>query len=161
MGAPPELMDPAPPLAKAAPSRPAGPRPWAYWPFRLIGIALTVLIFNQAVYAGQFLAGDFGALAQHRDNANYAGFALLAELVAAVLLRWPGRGPVWPALTCLGMFVVVGLQIGLGYARVLAVHVPLGVALITGTVVLLVWAWRPKPGERVPFSGRGGPAASR
>ena len=38
-------------------------------------------------------------------------------------------------------FFAVGIQIGLGYARILAVHVPLGVAIVTTAVLLAVWTW--------------------
>ncbi|MGW2857555.1 hypothetical protein ACWDAZ_38880, partial [Streptomyces sp. NPDC001215] len=37
-------------------------------------------------------------------------------------------------------------RIAMGYARVLAVHVPLGVPIIACTVLMLVWAWRPSAG---------------
>ena len=151
MGAPSDVTEAA--VAAEAPAK-TGPEPWAYWPFRIVAVAETVLIFDQAIYAGRFLAGDFGGLALHKDNATYTGIVLLVQFVAAIALRWPGRGPLWPALTCLGMFGVIALQIILGYARMLAIHVPLGVALITGTVLMLIWAWRPKPGEWVPFRGR-------
>jgi hypothetical protein len=117
-------------------------RRWAIWPLRIAAVAETVLIFNQAVYAGRFLAGDFAALHTHRTNATVTGIVLIAEWLAAVLLRWPGRGPLWPALVTAGMFGLVALQILLGFQRALAFHVPLGVALIASTVLLLVWSWR-------------------
>ncbi len=56
-----------------------------------------VLLANQAVYAGQFLAGTYAALHIHRENATYAGIAVAIAAAAAGLLRWPGRGPLWPA----------------------------------------------------------------
>jgi hypothetical protein len=154
MGAPSEVSEVGEVAVATEAKVKTGPKPWAYWPFRIIAVAETVLIFDQAVYAGRFLAGDFGGLALHKDNATYTGIVLLVEFVAAIILRWPGGGPLWPALTCIGMFGVIALQIVLGYARVLAIHVPLGVGLITGTVLMLIWAWRPKPGEWVPFRVR-------
>jgi heme A synthase len=100
------------------------------------------LLANQAVYAGQFLAGTYGSLHTHRENATYAGIAVAAAAAAAVLLRWPGRGPLWPALASVGLFGLIAAQIMIGFARVVAVHIPLGVAIIVLAVLLTVWAWR-------------------
>ncbi|TMR96609.1 hypothetical protein [Nonomuraea basaltis] len=108
----------------------------------------TVLLFDQAVFAGQFLSGTFGALHTHRENATYAGIAVLIAGGTAILLRWPGRGPLWPALACLGLFGLIALQIVLGFARMLTVHIPLGSAIILLAVLLAVQAWRrPAPHE--------------
>jgi hypothetical protein len=104
-----------------------------------------VLVFDQAVFAGQFLAGSYGSLLTHRDNAIVAALAVLASAAAALLLRWPGGGPLWPAGACLGLFGLIAAQIAFGFNRVLAVHVPLGVTIIGLTAVLAVWAWRPRP----------------
>lgn len=123
-----------------------GPRKgagWVYWPFRVAVSAAGVLLFNQAVFAGQFLSGAFGALHTHRENATVAGIVVLAAALAAVPIRWPGRGPRWPFFACLGLFGLIALQIMLGFARVLTVHVPLGVAIILLAVLLVIWAWQP------------------
>jgi hypothetical protein len=124
-----------------------------YWPFRVMVSAAAVLLFNQAVFAGQFLSGTFGALHTHRDNATAAGIVVLAAALAAIPIRWPGRGPSWPILACLGLFGLIALQMRLGFARVLTVHVPLGVAIIVLAVLLVSWAWRP---QRVPAGATAG-----
>jgi len=133
---------------------PRVPRPWAFWPLRVVALVETVLIFDQAIYAGRFLAGDFTSLHVHRENATYTGIVLLVELLAAIVLRWPGRGPTWPIFFTLGMFGLIALQIVAGFARLLAIHVPLGVALIVATVLMLVWTWRRKPTDWWPGSGQ-------
>ncbi|WP_067126268.1 hypothetical protein [Microtetraspora malaysiensis] len=101
-----------------------------------------VLLFDQAVFAGQFLSGTFAALHTHRENATAAGIAVLVAAVAAIPIRWPGGGPFWPVLACLALFGLVALQIVLGFARMLTVHIPLGVSIIFLAVVLVHWAWR-------------------
>ncbi|MFI5913215.1 hypothetical protein [Dactylosporangium sp. NPDC051541] len=113
------------------------------WPFRIAMSTTAVMLFDQAVFAGQFLAGTFGALHTHRANATYSGIAVLVAAAAAVPLRWPGRGPLWPVLACLGLFGLIALQIVLGFQRLLTVHVPLGVAIIGLAAGLAVWSWRP------------------
>jgi heme A synthase len=136
------------------------PTPWTHWPFRVVVTTATALLVDQAVLAGQFLSGTFTALQTHRENATAAGIAVLAAAVAAIPIRWPGRGPLWPALACLGLFGLLALQIAVGFARLLTVHVPLGVSIIALAVLLTVWAWRPharpdaRPEERVEASAR-------
>ncbi|GAA3452249.1 DUF4175 domain-containing protein [Dactylosporangium matsuzakiense] len=114
-----------------------------YWPFRIVMSAAAVMLVDQAVFAGQFLAGTFGALHTHRVNATYSGIAVLVAAVAAVPIHRPGRGPLWPVLACLGLFGLIALQIALGFARLLALHVPLGVAVIGLAAAMAVWSWRP------------------
>jgi cell wall-associated NlpC family hydrolase len=127
---------------------------WVYWPFRVVVSAAGVLLFNQAVFAGQFLAGTFGALHTHRENATVAGIVVLAAALAAVPIRWPGRGPSWPVFACLGLFGLIALQIMLGFARALTLHVPLGVAIILLAVLLVIWAWRPHRVPAEPTAGQ-------
>lgn len=115
---------------------------WPLWTLRVLVTLEGVLVFNQAVFAGQFLAGDFGALSLHRFNADLAGTVALLQLVAAILLRSPGRGPAWPIAVTGALLLLVGVQTGLGFGRVLALHVPLGVAIALGTAFLLVRVWR-------------------
>lgn len=116
---------------------------WTYWPFRLVVTVATVLLVDQPIYAGQFLSGTFSALHTHRENATAAGIVVLVAAIAAVPIRWPGRGPLWPMLASLGLFALIGGQIALGFLRLLTIHIPLGVAIIVLAVLLTVWAWRP------------------
>jgi hypothetical protein len=127
---------------------------WAYLPFRVVVTAAAVLLFDQAVFAGQFLAGTFGSLQTHRDNATVAGIVVLGAAVAAVPVRWLGKGPIWPIFACLGLFGLVALQIAVGFARILAVHVPLGVSIILLTTLLAIRAWRPFPAPVNPSAGQ-------
>jgi hypothetical protein len=115
---------------------------WIPWPLRVTSSLSALLLFDQAVFAGQFLSGTFPALQTHRDNATYAGLAMLATAAGAALLRWPGRGPLWPLLACLGLFALIGAQIAIGFARLLVLHIPLGVLIIVGAVALSAWSWR-------------------
>ena len=122
---------------------------WPAWVFRIVVTAQAVLAFNQAVFAGRFINGDYGAVATHSTGAGIVEAVLMLEVVAAVLLWRPGRGPGWPILAALGLFLLVGVQIALGFTRALAVHVPLGVTIIVLDILMLVWAWRYRPTIRV------------
>jgi hypothetical protein len=129
------------------------------WPLR-VSVSLTaVLLFNQAVFAGQFLSGTFASLRTHRENATAAGIIVLVTAISAALLRWPGRGPLWPLLACLGLLGLIALQMALGLARVLTLHIPLGVLVITAGLHLAVWSWRYRPEKPTPASPPGTPAA--
>jgi hypothetical protein len=114
---------------------------WARVVFRLCCTVSAVLLFDQAVFAGQFLGGSFGALQTHRTNATVAGIAVLCTAAAGLVVRLRG-GPGWPALACLGLFGLIALQILVGFRRMLTVHIPLGVAIILLMIVLTRWAWR-------------------
>jgi hypothetical protein len=104
-----------------------------------------LLALAQPVLAGGFLSGHYALLAWHAANATATGLTATVMTAAGVLLWRPGRGPLWPALASAALFGLEALQIALGYARVLAVHIPLGVAIIGCLALLTVWAWRPVP----------------
>ena len=130
--------------APAALTRPA-PAVWPWWAFRVASTLAAIMLFDQAVFAGQFLAGTYDSLRVHRENATFAGLAMLAAMLASVLLRVVARGPRWPIAACLVVFMLVGAQIALGFARVIGVHVPLGVAIIVAAIALAAWSFRAGP----------------
>jgi hypothetical protein len=115
---------------------------WPGWALRVTSTVSAVLLFDQAIFAGQFMSGIYESLLIHRENATYSGISVLVVAVAAVLARWPGRGPWWPIAACLGIFALVALQIVLGFARALTLHVPLGVLTILAAGALAYWSWR-------------------
>ena len=117
-----------------------GPR-WPRWVFRVAATLAAVMLFDQAIFAGQFLSGIYPALELHRENATFAGISLLLAAVGAALQFRPGRGPWWPIAGYVVLFGLVGLQIFLGFAHALALHIPLGVTIILMSVALAVWAW--------------------
>jgi hypothetical protein len=126
----------------AAPATaPAKPR-WPQWVLRVTSTVTAIMLFDQAVFAGQFLSGTYDALEVHRENATYAGISVLVSAVAAVLVRWPGGGPWWPIAAHLGVFGLVALQIVLGFDHTITLHVPLGVATILLAATLAAWSWR-------------------
>jgi hypothetical protein len=131
---------------------------WPWWVFRTCISISTILVFGQAILAGQILSGVGGALFTHRENATYAGVSVIISTIAALLLRWPGRGPWQPIVACLALFALIALQIRLGFLGLLAWHVPLGVLIITLTTVLAFWTWRSGPGRRPVASATGRPA---
>jgi hypothetical protein len=115
------------------------------WPWQLLRVvtALTTLsAFTQAVLAGGVVAGRIEMLPLHSNNGLLLTAGTLALLVALVLAWRPGGGPAWVLLVGLAMTSATVVQLGLGFSRSLAVHVPLGTTVIIAQVMLLVWVWR-------------------
>jgi len=88
---------------------------------------------------GRLLAGHYTLLAFHKQNATFTAVTAVVMTVVAVLRR----GPLWPVFISAGLVATLGVQIALGYSRILAIHIPLGVSIITAIVLLAVWAWKP------------------
>ena len=131
--------------------------PTAARPLRAVVLLHAALILAQAAFAGQFLAGDSAWVRVHELNAGIIHLVAFVQLVVAILVWRPGRGPGWPALASLALLLAEELQLGFGYARMLALHVPLGVAIFGLTVAMLVATRRltrvdapPKPAPRSP-----------
>lgn len=133
--------------------------PTAARPLRAVVLLHAALILAQAAFAGQFLAGDPAWVRVHELNGGIIHLVAFVQLVVAILVWRPGRGPGWPALASLALLLAEELQLGFGYARMLALHVPLGVAIFSLTVATLVGTCRltasatrppvrPSPGSR-------------
>lgn len=108
---------------------------------------LAVAVFAQPVLAGLFLGGDSAMIAVHAGVASAIELLALVQIIVAVVLWRPGRGPGWPVFASIGIFLAVFAQSAVGYAHVLAVHVPLGAAMFAGMLLLLVRVWRPGLGR--------------
>jgi len=121
----------------------------ARWAFRTVITVHAIDAFAQAVLAGGFLDGRFELLGLHRDNA-ILGVVVLGylQILVAVLYWRPGGGPAWPLAASAVISAAESLQIVLGFTRRIALHVPLGVAIIAGMALLAAWAWRGTFGQR-------------
>jgi hypothetical protein len=131
--------------------------PTAARPLRVVVLLHAALVLAQAAFAGQFLGGDGAWVRVHEANAGIIYMVGLVQLVLAILVWRPGRGPGWPALASLVLLLAEQLQMGFGYARILALHVPLGVAIFGLTVAMAVGTRRltrvepePRTRPRVP-----------
>jgi hypothetical protein len=114
--------------------------------FRALITVHALEVFAQAVLAGGFLNGNYAMLGLHRDNA--IGLVVLGYVQVLVAgWYWRARGgPVWLLWVCVGLSVVETGQFFLGLGRLIGLHVPLGVAIVVGVVLLAQWAWRPVVG---------------
>lgn len=112
------------------------------WSLRLATTVHLVMVLAQPVLAGLFLTGDVDAIEVHGVVGSVLA-AVSLVLIGLTLVYVFRRGRLWVLPVAAVLFVAVGLQIGLGYSRALAVHVPLGVAIVAASVLLAVWVWSP------------------
>lgn len=112
----------------------------------------TVCVVAQPVLAGGYLSGGFDFLAFHEMNAHAIVNLLFFQAIAAVLYRWPGGGSVRPLLFTIVLLAGAVTQEVMGFDRVLAVHIPLGVFLVVFALYVCVWVWRRGGGTREPVA---------
>ena len=98
---------------------------------RLAGINLG-LVALQALSAGFLMSGYARALTVHQIVAIALQFGALVQAIAAVVQWRRHRMPAWVVAVSVGVFLIVFLQIGLGYRRVYWLHIPIGVGLFGG-----------------------------
>ncbi|WET82620.1 hypothetical protein P3102_16145 [Amycolatopsis sp. QT-25] len=111
---------------------------------RVLVTAHAVAIIGQPVFAGGYLGGDYDMLWLHRWGADAVSYLAYAQLLAALVL-WLARGPRWLFWISLLLAAGESAQYLAGMAGALDLHVPLGVALVTGTMLTTIAVWRPQP----------------
>jgi hypothetical protein len=122
------------------------------WLLRVVAPVYLVLALAQPVLAGLFLTGSVDAIKAHGIVGTAmapTGLVLIGSSIAYVI----ARGRLWVIPAMVALFLATGLQIGMGYSRELQLHVPLGVAVVTASVLLAIWVWtpaaaRPRGGNR-------------
>ncbi len=114
--------------------------------FRVLAPLHAVLTLVQPISIGLYLDGRYGLLRLHQVGSGLLILSALVLGVVALGLVLAG-GPLW-ALLCVPLFLVEGVQTGLGYSRSLGVHVPLGVAVVALALAVAVLAWTPAASRR-------------
>jgi len=133
-------------IAETAQSEPAPRRPRATRALlvTVLGIHAAAAV-GQPFLAGAYLSGNVDAIDVHSVSGFMLSLVCLVQLVVAVLFWRPGGGPLWPVWATAVLFLAESVQIGMGFVRALAVHVPLGVAIVGAAVAMFWWSlvWRP------------------
>ena len=143
----PPMVTPTPPWS-VAPATPGSATIGTLWVLRIVSATQAVMLVAQPVLAGRFLDGDFPSLSTH-GNVGIALMGVAWLVVVAAVLAWrPGRLPGWPIGVAFACAMLLPIQLGMGHARFLAVHLLLGVGLVAAGVVLALWAWRPGRARR-------------
>lgn len=103
----------------------------------LVAWLLAVSAFAQPALAGLFLDGNDAWRDWHAINGMVLlPLLALLQVVLAVLV-WRRGGPGWLSLAGAGLLLLIVVQSVMGQAGLLAVHVPLGVAIVGLVGVLL------------------------
>ncbi|HSK60863.1 MAG TPA: hypothetical protein VK935_17625 [Actinomycetospora sp.] len=116
--------------------------------FRVVTVLHAAMTVVQAVAAGGVLQASLVGFLVHQAVGGTLLLVALVQVPVAVLAWRPGRLPAWPVAVAAGLLVGEVAQVALGFTGILAVHVPLGVAIVGTAVALAVWAVRARPGPR-------------
>jgi hypothetical protein len=100
---------------------------------RLVATNLA-LVAIQAISAGFFLSGYGRAVTVHVAAALALELGALIQAITAIVLWRRGRVPARVVGLGIGLFVMVMLQVALGYTKQFWLHVPLGVGLFGGLI---------------------------
>jgi hypothetical protein len=118
-----------------------GRRPGARWPIgvlRAVSVLVLVQVLLQAALAGGFITGQVSLLGLHSANGILLFLTSGLLVVVAVLLVRPGRGPWWPIVLTTALWFLIAVQAGIGFARLVGLHIPIGVALM-GLISAFTW----------------------
>lgn len=133
------------------------PHLFRIYAYQTITTVSAVIVFLQAVLAGQFLFTEPDAKDAHEVLANVLFITVALQLLLAVILRNAGgvKTIVWNA----ALMVLVISQIGLGYsgrddADAASIHVPMGVLVfgLSGLIAGMAFSQR---WERNPVTPAG------
>ncbi|MET0235490.1 MAG: hypothetical protein ABW224_12670 [Kibdelosporangium sp.] len=111
--------------------------PVGLWALRVAGIMFLAAVLAQAVFAGLFVTGEVEFLDMHAVNANVIVFAVVLWIVASLVVRAPRRVVVGGVVA----LAVSVAQVGVGFARILPLHIPIGVAMFAMGVRLVQLAF--------------------
>jgi hypothetical protein len=109
---------------------------------RVVAVLHSLAFLGQPVFAGGYLMGDVDSLTLHDSNAFVIAGLDVVQLVCAIVYCWSGRGRAWPIWASLAVALAVEIQVGMGYERLLVVHLPLGVSLTVAQILITVWLFR-------------------
>lgn len=130
------------PGSRDIPDVSTGPRA-TLWVLRAITLLLAGAILAQPVLAGSYLNGSRDAIRWHDNVAITAEILGMVLFVAGLAYSLRDRGTLWVMPAPLVMMLLIGTQVGFGYARRLQLHVPIGVLLAILIVVFAMWVFSP------------------
>ncbi|GAA1608943.1 hypothetical protein GCM10009789_74250 [Kribbella sancticallisti] len=105
-------------------------------------MAQAVAVCLQPVIAGVYLNGSGTAMRAHEPIGLGLTVLAIGQLLAATIW-WRSGGRLSAVLVTLVLLLAEGVQIGMGYARQLTLHVPLGITIVAIACSFAVWTCRP------------------
>jgi hypothetical protein len=113
------------------------------WSLRVVLATHLLAVLAQPVLAGLYLTGDVDAIGWHGDVGSLLAAVALLVVAAALSYVLAGRGGWWVLAVAVLLFLADGYQIGAGFERALAIHIPLGVLIVLASVLFTAWSWTP------------------
>jgi hypothetical protein len=98
---------------------------------RLLSVIILLQVLTQAALAGGFITGNVNLLGLHSANGILLVLTAGALLPASIFLVRPGRGPWWPIAFSVAIWWLIAVQVGFGFARLVGLHIPIGVAIMS------------------------------
>jgi hypothetical protein len=115
---------------------------------RVLAVLIVLQVVTQAALAGGFITGRLSMLGLHSANGIFLVLTTTALLPATIFLVRPGRGPRWPIIFSVVLWWLVAVQVGFGFARLVGLHIPIGVTIMGLTSGFMWWAFLYRGGER-------------
>jgi hypothetical protein len=106
---------------------------------------LHLAMFLQPVLAGQYFAGNADALGLHGSLGEIAAWLALGQAGFALCLVALRDMRLLTASGFVAIFAMTGLQVHLGHASSLSLHIPLGACLLALSLLTTVWLFRCLP----------------
>jgi hypothetical protein len=108
-----------------------------------------VVICLEPVFAGIYLDGSPGGMRMHEPTGLVIVFLGIVQLLVATV--WWRAGGRWQA-AAVSLLILAGevVQVSMGYSRQLAIHIPLGIALVASAIAAALWINRQQVNRRQP-----------
>lgn len=123
------------PLPDAATTTHQRGRGWALAAFSAC-IVQAVAVVVQPIAIGGYLNGNPSGMSVHRTNADIIGLIALIVLVLVIVAALRSRWGAQPIVLVTVFTVAMIVQEFMGFEKQLAVHIPLGVAVVAFAVAL-------------------------
>ncbi|MEV8374670.1 hypothetical protein AB0P21_18155 [Kribbella sp. NPDC056861] len=107
---------------------------------RLLAVLHAVAVCLQPVLAGLYLNGSSAAIRLHEPIGLALAFLALGQLLLATIY-WRSGGRASAVLASLLLLTAEAVQIAMGYSRQLALHIPLGIAIVAIACAFAVWTF--------------------
>jgi hypothetical protein len=105
---------------------------------RVVAVLHAAAVCAQPLLAGLYLNGEGSAIPIH----EMVGLTAAALCLVQLVLTWLTTRLAWPFLLTAALLAGEALMVHAGYGRDLALHIPLGMAVVGGSVTLAAWAVR-------------------